>query len=123
MIKHVLLLCAAATFAGALPVPASAEVNFSIGIDVAPPPRRVEVIPPPREGFVWAPGYWNWDGGNHVWVGGRWIAARPGYYYVPERWEEHAEARGHHWHFQPGHWEREHGRWEHDRGHGDRDRR
>jgi hypothetical protein len=39
---------------------------------------------------------------------------------------QHAEERGHHWHFAPGRWENEHGRWERDRGarkHGERGRK
>ncbi|HLX79502.1 MAG TPA: YXWGXW repeat-containing protein [Burkholderiales bacterium] len=100
---------------GSWAVPASA-VNLSIGIDVGPPPAQVEVIPPPRAGFVWAPGYWDWEGSRHVWVAGHWLAGRPGFYWVPERWEQHAEERGHHWHFEPGHWEKNHGNWERDPG-------
>lgn len=102
--------------------PVLAQVNFSFGVEIGPPPRRVEAVPLPRVGFVWAPGYWTWDGVAYVWVAGRWVQSRPGYYWAPERWEEHAEERGHHWHFAPGHWEKEHGRWERDHGHGERDR-
>ena len=42
------------------PVVASAQVG--VDITVAPPAPRVEVVPPPRVGFVWAPGYWEWRG-------------------------------------------------------------
>jgi hypothetical protein len=111
--------------AGLLPAwapPALAQVNFSFGVEVGPPPRHVEVLPPPRAGFVWAPGYWGWDGAAYAWVPGRWVESRPGYYWVPERWEEHAGERGRHWHFAPGRWEAEHGRWEHDRGRGEHER-
>jgi hypothetical protein len=118
--RNMLLFCSLIAL-GSVTAPAAAEINFSLGIDVAPPPARVEVVPAPRAGFVWAPGYWRWDGGNHVWVGGHWMAARAGYYWAPERWEQHAEERGHHWHFAPGHWEREHGRWERDAGRRERE--
>lgn len=37
---------------------ATAGVDVSVGIGVAPPPPRYEVVPPPRAGYVWAPGYW-----------------------------------------------------------------
>ena len=112
--RKVLLLCLLASL-GATAVPALAEVNFSIDLMVAPPPLRYEPVPPPRVGFVWAPGYWRWDGHRHVWMGGRWLEARPGYHYVGERWE-HRDGRHH---FEPGHWERDAGRHfaEHD-GHG-----
>src|SRR5206468_6316324 len=81
---------------------------FNFGIEVAPPPPQVEVVPAPRPGYVWAPGYWAWEGGRHVWVAGRWIPVHRGYYWVPDRWVEYRGPRGPHWHFEPGHWEREH---------------
>ena len=46
--------------------------------------------------------YWGWRGGAHVWIGGHWIAERPGWRWVPDRWEQ----RGDHWHYWKGHWER-----------------
>jgi hypothetical protein len=106
--------------AAMLSAPAYAVVNFSFGIEVAPPPPRVEVMPPMRPGFVWAPGYWAWERGRHVWIEGRWIEARRGEFWVPDRWVEYRDPRGAHWHMEPGHWEREH-RHEYERGH-DRDR-
>src|ERR1700679_821566 len=43
-----------------------------------PPPLRTEVIPViPRERAeleVWQPGHWRWDGREHVWVEGRYVA-------------------------------------------------
>lgn len=83
----------------------------------APPPPRYERIPPPRPGYLWAPGYWEWRGHRHEWVGGRWLVERPGYRYNPPHWAE-----------REGRWYRDEERWErHDhergpgRGHGDRD--
>jgi len=29
---------------------------------------------PPVPGFVWACGYWHWDGVRYVWIDGRWQA-------------------------------------------------
>lgn len=92
--------------------PAAAQLDLSIGIGIAPPPPRVEVIPEPRPGFIWAPGYWEWEGGQHVWMAGHWIGERPGYVWIPDRWEEHEDEGGHGWHHARGHWE--HG---HDHGH------
>ena len=46
---------AAATFTP----PASAQVSFSLSVGTPPPPMRYEVVPAPRPGYVWAPGYWN----------------------------------------------------------------
>jgi hypothetical protein len=85
--------------------PANARVDVSIGINVPPPAPRVEVLPPPRVGFVWAPGYWRWHHDRHVWVNGHWIKARPGYRWVPERWD-HRDNRHH---FNSGRWERDPG--------------
>jgi WXXGXW repeat (2 copies) len=73
-----------------------------IDIDVAPPAPRVEVIPGPRAGYVWAPGFWEWRGNAHVWVPGHWIGERRGWHWVPDRWDQ----VGPHWHHYPGHWER-----------------
>ncbi|RTL58223.1 MAG: hypothetical protein EKK46_00235 [Rhodocyclaceae bacterium] len=77
--------------------------DFSIGVDIGtpPPPMRVEVVPPPRSGYVWVPGFWGWDGHRHVWQEGYWEHERPGYAYAPGRWERHGEQ----WHFEPGRWQ------------------
>ena len=40
---------------------------------------RVETVPEPRVGFVWAPGFWEWRDHAHVWVPGRWMGERRGY--------------------------------------------
>jgi hypothetical protein len=71
-------------------------------VQVAPPPPRVEVVPPPRAGYVWAPGYWRWDGYRYVWLDGHWVRERSGWHWVPDQWV----AVGPRWHFVPGRWER-----------------
>src|SRR5260370_41104342 len=63
-----------------------ASAGVVVDIDVAPPPLRIETMPPPRVGFVWAPGYWEWRGREHVWVAGRWVGERRGYRWGPDRW-------------------------------------
>jgi len=73
-----------------------------VDIGVRPPPPRVVVVPAPRVGYVWSPGYWRWDGRRHVWVDGRWLRERRDAHWVPAHWEER---RGN-WHFEDGHWER-----------------
>jgi hypothetical protein len=93
-----LLLIAASTVAA--PVTSYAGVN--VDIDIAPPPVRIETVPPARAGWVWAPGHWRWEGGTHVWHPGHWIRERPGFHWIPELWVQ----AGPHWHFVPGHWER-----------------
>jgi len=88
--------------ASAITVPTIASAGVAIDIDIAPPPVRVETIPPPREGYIWSPGYWEWRGHEHVWVPGSMIHERRGYHWVPAHWDQ----RGPHWHHEPGHWER-----------------
>lgn len=91
---------AAAFFLGST-LPASAAVGIDIQIAPPPPPHAV-VVPPARPGWVWAPGYWRWDGGRHVWVEGRWLRERRGFHWVPEHWDEHHGR----YHFVPGRWAR-----------------
>src|SRR5215510_3625482 len=74
-----------------------------VEINVRPPEPRIVVVPAPRRGYVWAPGYWRWNGHVHVWVDGRWIRERRGEHWVPAHWEE---GRRGYWHFEEGHWER-----------------
>jgi hypothetical protein len=85
--------------AAALPTMASA---IGIDVNIAPPAARVELMPPPRAGFAWAPGHWVWRHHAHVWVGGRWITERRGYHWVADRWTP----VGPRWHYERGHWER-----------------
>jgi hypothetical protein len=73
-----------------------------LDIEIAPPAPRVVVAPPPRHGYVWAPGYWAYRGHHHVWVDGRFIRERPGQHWVEDRWVPH-EGR---YRYEPGHWER-----------------
>jgi WXXGXW repeat (2 copies) len=82
--------------------PTTARAGVAVDIDIAPPAPRVIVAPPPRVGFVWAPGYWFWNGHAHVWHDGYWVHERPGYHWVADSWV----ARGPHYHYQRGHWER-----------------
>ncbi len=82
--------------------PASAFAQFALGIAIGlPPPVAVfEAPPPPRVGYVYAPGYWAWHGDRHIWIGGRWILQRPGHYWVADRWEPVAGR----WRLVQGHW-------------------
>jgi hypothetical protein len=60
-------------------VPATNPASAAVIVGVAPPPVRVEVVPRARVGYIWTPGYWRWNGHHHVWVGGYWLPARPGW--------------------------------------------
>ena len=65
-----------------------------------PPPRIVEEVPPPRPGYIWAHGYWHWDGRRYDRMPGHWEAVRPGYRYVHPHWEQRNDG----WHFRVGVW-------------------
>src|SRR5438128_12053195 len=95
-------VCLALTMGAGVVTDANARSNVEVYIGTPPPPPRMERLPPPRSGWVWAPGYWRWDGYRHVWARGHWVRARHGYHYVPGHW---VERRGH-WYFRAGHWER-----------------
>jgi hypothetical protein len=61
MIKRKLLIAALAfSSIGLAPLPAAAAVE--VYLDVAPPAPRYEVVPAPRRGYVWQPGFWEWRG-------------------------------------------------------------
>ena len=97
--RKVLLAALIVSSMGAVSLPASAEVY----IDVAPPPPRHEVVPAPRAGYVWAPGYCDWRGHHHVWVRGHWEREHHGMYWHPNRWVE----RDGRWSLEHGHWDRQ----------------
>ncbi len=105
--KTVLSLMVAAGTLGAVVVPAVSEAYTDIRVNIAPPPLRYEVVPQPRYGKIWTPGYWDWrqyrGGYHHVWVGGYWVTERRGYVYTPYRWTQ-----------SNGYWVSERGRWDRD---------
>lgn len=106
--KRILSISAAIILGTAAFIPAQAfarsDVNIVIGN--APPPQRHEVVPGPRRGYEWAPGYWNWNGRRHAWIPGHWERVRPGHYYRAPVWEQNG-----------GGWRLNHGGWQR----GDRD--
>jgi len=74
----------------------------SIIVEIAPPPARIEVVPVQRHGYTWAPGYWRWQRGQHVWVSGHTMRMRTGYAWTPDRWND----VGNRHEFKAGHWTR-----------------
>ncbi len=56
----------------------------------------------PSERHFWAPGYYRWNGREHIWNGGRWEMRREGYDYYSPRWEN-VHTR---WAYRPGYWAR-----------------
>ena len=99
---------AAASIGALVPVAANAQ-TYTI-IRVAPPAPLQEVIPAPRRGHVWAPGYYDYRGNQYVWVQGQWMRERQGQEWRQARWVETRD----------GEWRRVGGGWER-RGWGDRD--
>ena len=93
-----------AVVAPALFTPAAAQASMNLGVTIGvPPPAPIyEAVPAPRAGYVWAPGFWRWDGHRHVWARGHWIAARPGYRWVPDHWAAYHGG----WRHEDGHWDR-----------------
>ena len=81
-------LCLGGVFAQPSPVRADAFISISVGF--APPPLPVyEQAPIPGPDYLWAPGYWAWDGdfGDYYWVPGTWVQApTPGYLWTPGYW-------------------------------------
>ena len=86
----------------AMAMPMVGHAARVVVVDVAPPPPREEVVVT-RTGYVWVPGYWQWDRGHHVWVRGHLVRARRGYHWTAHRWEE----RDKRWRFEVGHWDRD----------------
>jgi WXXGXW repeat (2 copies) len=93
-------LCLASLGGIAVPMTASAEVG--IYLNMAPPPARYEVVPAPRRGYVWAPGYWNASRNRHVWKAGHWERERRGYHYTEPAWTQ----RDNRWQLERGRWQR-----------------
>jgi hypothetical protein len=96
-------LLAAALAAASIGCAAPAFAAVDLYVDVAPPAPRYEVVPAPRAGYAWQPGYWQWTDGRHHWHKGYWVKERHGMYWHPSRWEER-EGR---YHFVQGRWDRE----------------
>ena len=69
-------------------------------VRIPPPPPQRETIPPPRHGYVWIPGYWDWRNARHSWVVGRWMPERRGCHWKPHRWV----SRDGRWFLQVGGW-------------------
>jgi hypothetical protein len=78
-VRHLVLSVLVA--AGAVAVPAFAQV--SVNINLGPPAPLYEVRPVIAPGYTWAPGYWTLNGDRHIWVRGRTIVQREGYRWAP----------------------------------------
>ena len=66
-----------------------------------PPPRYAVVGVAPGPGYLWTDGFWDWRGGNYIWMQGRWLRPpHPRAVWVPGGWvQERGTYRLHR-----GHW-------------------
>jgi hypothetical protein len=62
----------------------------------------VQAAPAPREGYIWAPGYCNWNGNKHVWTEGHWERSRAGYEYDRPEWHQEGDK----WRMKKGGWKK-----------------
>jgi hypothetical protein len=65
------------------------------------PDPHHEATPPPRSGYYWEPGQWDWIGYRYVWHGGHWVVGGPRYgHWLPGHWSWN----GYRWDWIPAHW-------------------
>ncbi len=97
-----------AALTGCAVVPAEPIYGYNgygdvVSANVAPPAPYVETIPvAPFVGSVWIGGFWDWDGGRHVWRPGHYEHGRPGYAYRQPAWHQ---GPGGQWMLHRGGWE------------------
>jgi hypothetical protein len=75
--------------------------SVEVEISTAPPPDRVEVVPPARPGYIYERGHYAWDGRAYVWTEGRFIEERPGHVYTQPMIEHRSE----HYYYRSGRWD------------------
>jgi hypothetical protein len=83
-------------------MPSNLSQPTTVVVGVAPPrPRMEHRIGRPQAGQTWVPGYWSWNGSQHVWNAGRWeTPPTPHARWNAPRWEH----RGRQWQWEPGQW-------------------
>ena len=106
-------LLASAFAAALMGFGAAAQAQYNAVVSVAPPPPRHEVMPGPREGWVWAPGHYEWRHGEYRWEEGHWMRQRVGYEYREPRWVQRGNGE---WVLVGGNWEHRADRDRHARG-------
>ena len=77
--------------------------NETVIVQSAPPAPLAEAVPPPREGYLWAPGHYAWDHGRYLWHSGEWIASRPGFAWQAAHWDQRNDGS---WYLVGGSWVR-----------------
>jgi len=106
-------LMGAAFAAALLGFGAAAQAQVTT-ITIAPPAPRHEVVPAPREGWVWAPGHYQWRHGEYLWTEGHWMRERSGYEFREPRWVQRGNGE---WVLVGNNWERRYDEHHHARGH------
>jgi WXXGXW repeat (2 copies) len=73
-----------------LGVAMSSSARTRIVVALAPPPLPIYVQPAcPGDGYIWVPGYWDWDDvdADYYWVPGTWVMApEVGFLWTPGYW-------------------------------------
>jgi hypothetical protein len=82
-------------------IAATAVVTAVIVSTRPPPPPRVVIMPDPRPGLVYEPGYWILQDQMWIWVDGTWVQENPGYAWAPAHWDAQPDGT---WRFVPGQW-------------------
>jgi len=83
--------------------PIIGQSTVEIIAPTAPPPSRVEEIPPPpaSTGVAWQAGHWSWSGDTWLWNPGRYVPTEPSYTaWEPGRWVQQPQG----WVWVEGHW-------------------
>jgi hypothetical protein len=82
-----LALAVVLSLAACAPKPRLARNETLVVVTHEPPGEYTEDAPADRPGWVWAHGYWGWNGHDYEAVRGHWERDRPGYHYVHPYWE------------------------------------
>jgi hypothetical protein len=73
--------------AGMLFLSTAAVAQIRVSVAIAPPALLAYEQPIcPGDGYLWTPGYWDWDN-DYYWVPGAWVMApEPGFLWTPGYW-------------------------------------
>ena len=69
-------------------LPQASHAYIGVSVTIAPPAIPVYVQPYcPAPGYIWTPGYWDYDSLDYYWVPGIWVAPpRIGFLWTPGYW-------------------------------------
>jgi hypothetical protein len=62
--------------------------QIGVSVSFGPPALPIYEQPIcPGDGYIWTPGYWDWDGDDYYWVPGTWVEApEVGFLWTPGYW-------------------------------------